>query len=472
MKKPIATVIALVISWSGVYASEDVSSDSESTTKMSSEIVDVQQDEQLESLTLQMEEKWGEIDELAQKMSELVESKAVTSSDAFEAFDESIDWYNRSVGLMVDQWTQMLDALAKTSVAAHPQHFSGHTVLHSSDFSRPKVELGLTVTGTRGGVRVDAVDPNSGSAEGGVTPGDVIVAINGADISNVGQPAKLLVLETMRTKPGEPINLTLKRDGKTEEAVVVATEVRPNHEIVSVAGSIPMSTPRIGMGLTLTDSNGGATVKAVDPNSGSAEAGVTAGDVIVAVNGADISNARQPAKSLVFESMRTKPGEPIVLTLQRDGNTEEVSVVTSPVPPNHEIVTLTGSIPRYTPMASHYFSNLAQGSGSIQMIDLDEDLGSYFGTENGALIVDPGNSEKFKSGDVLVTIGCIDVQDQSHALQLLSAIRDETDVEIRRNRRTQSITLDKDDVVVSGPGIINRYFRALERQPPVTGRGN
>ncbi|MDJ1184891.1 HhoA/HhoB/HtrA family serine endopeptidase [Roseofilum casamattae] len=66
------------------------------------------------------------------------------------------------------------------------------------------------------GVLIVQVIPNSPAAQAGIRAGDVIVEIAGETISEAGQVQQLV----QNTKVGEPLNITVRRNGKSENLVV------------------------------------------------------------------------------------------------------------------------------------------------------------------------------------------------------------------------------------------------------------
>lgn len=85
---------------------------------------------------------------------------------------------------------------------------SGGDVLNYIDSEKAKgnnVDLG-----TVSGVYVDSADPNSAAGEIGLKKGDVVVAIDGKDVSKMAELQEII----FKKRPGDKVKVTYMRDGK------------------------------------------------------------------------------------------------------------------------------------------------------------------------------------------------------------------------------------------------------------------
>ncbi len=91
--------------------------------------------------------------------------------------------------------------------------------------------LGVTITdgaeidGRSGGVLVTGVTPGSGADKAGIKTGDLLLVANGVSLAAVDQtlPSKRLWSVMEPLKPGDPVTLDYKRDGKRATTKVIAT---------------------------------------------------------------------------------------------------------------------------------------------------------------------------------------------------------------------------------------------------------
>jgi S1-C subfamily serine protease len=98
----------------------------------------------------------------------------------------------------------------------------------------------------------------------------------------------------------------------------------------------------------------------------------------------------------------------------------------------------------------------------VELVTLDEDLGQYFGTAEGLLVI-RGSEEgelDLKSGDVILDIDGRKPASQSHLLRIMRSYEagEDMNIQIMRNRTRQTVTVtvpDRDDEF---------FFRRFERE--------
>lgn len=142
-----------------------------------------------------------------------------------------------------------------------------------------------------------------------VSSGDVVQSIDGTSVTSVGGYQML----AQNRKPGAPVKLEIVRRGKPLVLDVTATE----------AGAVQRARSTSNFGAVLREVFGaGAEVVTVDPGSAAYRAGLRKGDVIIAME-----HISQPDDDAVLRLFRTaKPGDSLLLTLQRNGNHRVVAL--------------------------------------------------------------------------------------------------------------------------------------------------
>lgn len=148
------------------------------------------------------------------------------------------------------------------------------------------------------GARVLSVLPDSPAAEGGLQPGDVIVAFAG---QNVESRRKLQFL-VASVPPGEEVDCEIIREGTRQGLRVRPVEwieEKPGAGAVEVAhwlgmevASLEAGDPKVArlkevLGVTATT---GVMVVAVQEDQPAAEAGIRPGDVLISVDGHEITD--------------------------------------------------------------------------------------------------------------------------------------------------------------------------------------
>ena len=153
------------------------------------------------------------------------------------------------------------------------------------------------------GALITQVQPNSPAASAGLKTGDVITAINGKSVSDASE----LQMAVGLMSPGDKANLTIARNGSTEDKTITlaslddkATQSASNGEHGKARWGIGIQdlSPDVRSELQVPDEVKGAVVTNVVPGSPADNAGISRGDVILQVNRKDTSNAQAVKSAL------------------------------------------------------------------------------------------------------------------------------------------------------------------------------
>jgi len=197
---------------------------------------------------------------------------------------------------------------------------------------------------------VGRVLPDSPAAQAGLQPGDQIVAIDGRLVRHWGE-----LDEAVARSEGRPLVLTMMRGGQRRDATVTPRRMAsrtPFGEPTEVwsLGTTPYQAPVVGE---------------VKPGMPAAEAGLRPRDRIVAIDGQPIRTWDEMA-----EIISRRPGEPVGLTIQRDGERLELTVtpraVTERDPLGNEIKVARIGIGQSTPQTFLRLGPVAAVSRGIQ----------------------------------------------------------------------------------------------------------
>src|SRR4051794_15636875 len=188
---------------------------------------------------------------------------------------------------------------------------------------------------------VRTVVPNGPGARGGLVQGDVIVKVNGQQVT----PDQTVSYLIANTPVGSRVPLEIIRGGKRATVTVQVGE-RPTEEAlakISGGGSADQgdsgaspTTPQRTLGLSLTPLTPdlaraanlpagvrGVIITAVDPNANAAEQGLQRGDLIISVNNQSVTS---PAQVVAAVDAARKAGRSSVLLLVKRGNATEAFV--------------------------------------------------------------------------------------------------------------------------------------------------
>ena len=165
-----------------------------------------------------------------------------------------------------------------------------------------------------GNPQLTAVGPDSAAAQIGLQPGDILLAWNGTPVQVSAQPGDRITM-ARPTAPAETTGtLQVSRAGRTFE--VPAVDGATLATILAAQQFAPVLMTQI------TGIAAGSPAEA---------AGIRAGDLVLAVDGTTVT-LDQPLNELI----RTHLGEPIALTIWRDGAWQQTTVTPRLNPPPGE----------------------------------------------------------------------------------------------------------------------------------------
>lgn len=185
------------------------------------------------------------------------------------------------------------------------------------------------------GVLVSNVRPGSAADKAGVRRGDIITAINGERIED----SNVLRNKVAGTLPGNPIKLTIARDGAQQELTasldefsVETTAANPNDRSPDENGAAPQPGGRLGVTLQpvtaqiavqlgLPADTKGLVVTEIDPNGAATEQGIARGDVILEINRKSVETADD-----VQSALNSAGAKPILVLISRKGQTIYLTV--------------------------------------------------------------------------------------------------------------------------------------------------
>jgi S1-C subfamily serine protease len=197
----------------------------------------------------------------------------------------------------------------------------------------------------------------------------------------------------------------------------------------------------------------GARVEAVTPGSPAAKAGLQAGDVITRFNGSALAGPlgegmteSTPGLRLVVLARRLAPGDTVAVEYRRQGETRTTELVAEDLPGFRGLERGQFPEPRGFAImgvpAPGWFC-VGDAWCDMELVALNPDLGQYFGTRDGILVVNaPADSSlPLKSGDVLLAIGGRRPVSPSHAMRILRSYApgETVSIDIMRRQKRMSV---------------------------------
>lgn len=184
----------------------------------------------------------------------------------------------------------------------------------------PELAEGLGLKQARGAL-ISLAEPGSPADTAGLTRGDVIVKINEAEIRDSRDMAR----KVAATAPGTTAEITIVRGGVRQVVKAKLGELAEETKLKATPVSLKPQSEIASLGISVTPSeklpNGetGLTVLDIKPDGRAADAGLVAGDILIAANGAQLSSVSDIEKAL---SAARRAGKKYALAFVRRGSTE------------------------------------------------------------------------------------------------------------------------------------------------------
>lgn len=207
----------------------------------------------------------------------------------------------------------------------------------------------------------------------------------------------------------------------------------------------------------------GARVRAVMPDSPADAAGLRRGDVITRYNGTVLEGAPR----LVELARSLQPGDTVRLEYRRDGATKSATLVADRMERRIEMAFrgMPGLGPHgdgmgpgmdmgpgmgqwrgmdmRLPGMDMHMKRFRHHAGGLQLVQVGRDLGEYFGTSEGFLVVKPpaDSASPLKAGDVILAIDGRKPQSVHHAFAILHSYAPGEKAKLEVMRKKQRTTL-------------------------------
>jgi S1-C subfamily serine protease len=206
----------------------------------------------------------------------------------------------------------------------------------------------------------------------------------------------------------------------------------------------------------------GALIEALTPGSPAEEAGLEAGDVVTKFDGQSLTagnvdadeDESAPAARMLDLAKSLTDGQKVTLEIRRDNATKTVTVTArKAVGPHVRVITgwpdETPEVPDFElpeiPDVPDIDVNVMVGHHwlDIDLVALTPDLGEYFGTSGGLLVVHAPKDDalKLKAGDVILKIGDRTPETPSKAMRILHSYEGGETVPVQILRKREKLTV-------------------------------
>jgi membrane-associated protease RseP (regulator of RpoE activity) len=211
----------------------------------------------------------------------------------------------------------------------------------------------------------------------------------------------------------------------------------------------------------------GALISGVTDGSPADKAGIQEGDIITKLDGESLTGGDEeydeeesvPGMRLIERSRELEVGDTISVEYRRDGDTMTTDLVVGDFDrsayswggefPQMEAFGRSfdrlRELPEISVRAPQSFAlSLGATLPGLELTELNPDLGEYFGTEEGVLVVSvPEENElDLKAGDVILQVDGRQVRSPSHAMRILRSYDADEEISLRimRKQREMSVT--------------------------------
>jgi S1-C subfamily serine protease len=214
---------------------------------------------------------------------------------------------------------------------------------------------------------------------------------------------------------------------------------------------------RLGVSVDVASQDStGALIEAVTPGGPAAKAGLKSGDIITRIDGKSLAGPDAGTRLIEIAS-QLKADQTVSIEYLRDGTRHTTSLVTGDEP----IVVFEGPQGQMRfALPDLQFERLPRGFAfgtgpgtfsfelgslmNLQVAPLNPDLGQYFGTSEGVLVINVGKESPLgvKPGDVILTIDGRKVSGVSSFFRILRSYDpgDSFKLEIMRNKSRMTVT--------------------------------
>jgi C-terminal processing protease CtpA/Prc len=201
----------------------------------------------------------------------------------------------------------------------------------------------------------------------------------------------------------------------------------------------------------------GARIEAVTPGGPAEKGGLKAGDIITRFNGtalggvaAEDDDESGPGMKLIELAHALDPGDSVQVEYRRGSETRKATLVADEVE-WHGAMTA----PEMGPMGGMFPPDMHVGPGEfgwsfgsswggVELVSLNPDLGEYFGTREGVLVVraPEDSSLQLKGGDVILAIGGRKPTSPTHAMRILRSYEagETVSIEVLRKQKRTTLT--------------------------------
>ena len=199
----------------------------------------------------------------------------------------------------------------------------------------------------------------------------------------------------------------------------------------------------LGVMVASDDDQGGVLLMEVSPGGGADLAGLKPGDRLLVIDGVQLDG--EGGVEALLDHMRTvQGGQEVAVVALRDGETKAVTVVVQPRSMAAYVSSVLDGLNVNEKVIGPLRQRIQVPPGT-RLLDLDADLGAYFGVDQGVLVVEAPEDGALKSGDVLLSVAGEAVATTSQARKAIASHEAAVRATILRHRSQLEVSINPRD---------------------------
>ncbi len=275
---------------------------------------------------------------------------------------------------------------------------------------------------------------------------------------------QMRAMEARELEMDEKLRLAEERMAAAAREIAEITEKRLPRMIEIEKRYALSNKPMLGVTIETNEESGpveGVKILGVTPGSAASEAGLRSGDVLTSVNSEALSAASsKEANARLLDFMQgVEEGDVLKVEYLRGGKVGSVEVEPR-IMANNSFVWMSGKEPHEMPILAaprapgavrqfdmqFGFPWVHTGLGELELVELNEGLGRYFGTDKGLLVVKAPKSDAIdiRDGDVIQNIDGREPRDTRHAMRILGSYQsgEKLSLGIMRDKKKRTVEIE------------------------------
>ncbi|MDJ0749948.1 MAG: PDZ domain-containing protein [Woeseiaceae bacterium] len=293
-----------------------------------------------------------------------------------------------------------------------------------------------------------------------IVPAAAVLLFAGQAAAQTEGDERLRAIEAQELEVEERLRMAEERmAAAAREIAEISKERLPR--VARIEERIAMANrPRLGVTIETTDKPGpveGVKVLGVSPGSAAADVGLRPGDVLTSVNDEALNaDTCMEANGRLLDFMKgVEEGDMLTVEYLRNGKVGSVEVEPRVVESRAFVWQGDGDLLHIpsAPMAPEAMERFKvefaypwhrSGLGDMELVELNEGLGRYFGTDKGLLVVRAPKSDAFdiRDGDVIQDIDGREPKDTRHAMRILGSYSSGEQLKLGIMRDKRRVTVD------------------------------